>query len=70
MGTIENQESVVLLCTALLMTFTLCAFPVPGTAWPRPPYLAYLILLHSLLQTFLSSWNMLCATSPQSLPTM
>ena len=44
MGTVQNQESVVLLCTALLVTFTHCAgFQVPGTPDVRPPYLAHLI---------------------------
>lgn len=66
MGTVQNQESVVLLCTALLMTLTLSAVAskLPAPAGPRPPYLAHLILLHSHLRCRLSSALGTCCVLP------
>lgn len=51
-GIVQNQDSVVLLCTVLLMILALSAsaskFPAP--AGPGPPCLAHLTLLYSLLE--------------------
>lgn len=66
MGTVQNQKSVVLLCTALLMTLTLSAlaFKLPAPARPRLPNLAHLILLHSHLRRRLSSALGTCSVLP------
>lgn len=66
MGTVRNQESVVLLHTALPMTLTLSVLvsKLPAPAGLRPPYLAHLILLRSHLRGRLSSTLGTCCVLP------